>query len=77
MVLPGVQPASSSTSTASRWAAIQALPCLPSQLGATSPNYLGRAPDDSCLALYGEVDDLRIYDRALSAPLVALLYKVR
>jgi len=50
---------------------------LPSQLGATSPNYLGRLPDDTSLALFGEVDDLRIYDRVLSAAQVALLYRVR
>ena len=50
---------------------------LPSQLGATSPNYLGRAPDDTSLALFGEIDDLRIYNRVLPAAQVALLYKVR
>ncbi|MEI9941054.1 MAG: LamG domain-containing protein [Pseudomonadota bacterium] len=50
---------------------------LPSQLGTTSPNYLGRAPDDTSLAFYGEIDDLRIYDRVLSAAQVAQLYKVR
>jgi hypothetical protein len=50
---------------------------LPSQLGTTSPNYLGRLPDDTSLAMFGEIDDLRIYDRALSAAQVALLYEVR
>ena len=50
---------------------------LPSQLGATSPNYLGRLPDDTSLALFGEFDDLRVYDRVLTAAQVALLYKVR
>ena len=50
---------------------------LPSQLGATSPNYLGRLPDDSDVAMFGEIDDLRIYDRALSAAQIALLYKLR
>jgi hypothetical protein len=50
---------------------------LPSQLGSTSPNYLGRLPDDTSLAMFGEVDDLRIYDRVLSAAQIALLYKVR
>jgi hypothetical protein len=50
---------------------------LPSGLGTTSPNYLGRSTDDSALALYGEIDDLRVYDRVLSATQVAALYKVR
>ena len=50
---------------------------LPSQLGSTSPNYLGRGPDNTTPAIFGEIDDLRIYDRALSAAQVALLYKVR
>jgi hypothetical protein len=50
---------------------------LPSQLGASSTNYLGRSPDDTKLAMFGEVDDLRIYDRALSAADVKALYKVR
>ncbi|HEY3254008.1 MAG TPA: LamG domain-containing protein, partial [Polyangiaceae bacterium] len=36
---------------------------IPSQLGATSPDYLGRLPDNAGLALFGEIDDLRIYDR--------------
>jgi hypothetical protein len=50
---------------------------LPSQLGTSSPNYLGRSPDDSRLALFGEIDDLRVYDRVLSATQIALLYKLR
>jgi len=50
---------------------------LPSQLGATSTNYVGRSRDDSKLALFAEVDDLRIYDRVLSAADIKLLYKVR
>lgn len=50
---------------------------LPSDLGATTPNYLGRLPDDTGSALFGEVDDLRVYDRVLSAAQVAQLYKVR
>ena len=50
---------------------------LPSELGATTPNYLGRLPDDTGSALFGEVDDLRVYDRVLSAAQVAQLYKVR
>jgi len=50
---------------------------MPSQLAAASTNYLGRARDDSILALFGELDDLRIYDRALSASQLKLLYKVR
>jgi hypothetical protein len=32
--------------------------------------------DDTGSALFGEVDDLRVYDRALSAAQVAQLYKV-
>ena len=50
---------------------------LPSQLGATSRNYLGRARSDDTRGLFGEIDDLRIYDRVLTAAQVALLYKVR
>lgn len=50
---------------------------LPSQLGATSTNYLGRSRDDSKLAMFGEVDDLRVYDRVLSAADIKLLYKLR
>jgi hypothetical protein len=50
---------------------------LPSQLGASSTNYLGRSRNDDRSALFGEVDDLRIYDRVLSAADVKLLYKVR
>ncbi|HKO50424.1 MAG TPA: LamG domain-containing protein [Polyangiaceae bacterium] len=50
---------------------------LPSQLGATLPNYLGRLPDDTSLALFGEIDDLRVYNRVLSTAQVALLYAVR
>ncbi len=62
----------------SRAAGSEASPgVLPSQLGTASPNYLGRLPDDSNLALYGEVDDLRVYDRVLSATQIASLYKLR
>lgn len=50
---------------------------LPSYLGASSTNYLGRSRDDRKSALFGEVDDLRIYDRVLSAADVKSLYKVR
>lgn len=50
---------------------------LPSYLGANSINYLGRSRDDTKLAMFGEFDDLRIYDRVLSAADVMSLYKVR
>ena len=50
---------------------------LPSQLGASSTNFLGRSRDDDQPALFGEVDDLRVYDRALSAADVKQLYQVR
>jgi len=50
---------------------------LPSQLGSSSTNYLGRGPDDASPAFFGEIDDLRVYDRALSATQIALLYKLR
>ncbi|HYQ44809.1 MAG TPA: LamG domain-containing protein [Polyangiaceae bacterium] len=50
---------------------------LPSQLGASSTNYLGRSRDDSKLAMFGEFDDLRLYDRVLSAADVKSLYQVR
>jgi len=49
----------------------------PSQLGASSKNYLGRSSDDRDEAFFGEVDDLRIYDRVLSAADVKSLYEVR
>jgi hypothetical protein len=50
---------------------------IPSQLAAASTSYLGRARDNDSPALYGEVDDLCIYDRVLSAEQVKQLYKVR
>jgi len=50
---------------------------LPSQLGTTSPNYLGRAADGAVRALYAELDELRVYERALSAAEVSELYRVR
>ncbi|HYP99401.1 MAG TPA: LamG domain-containing protein [Polyangiaceae bacterium] len=50
---------------------------LPSQLGASSTNYLGRSRDGSKLAMFGELDDLRLYDRVLSAADIKSLYKVR
>jgi len=50
---------------------------VPSELGTTSPNYLGRGPDDDNPALSAEIDDLRVYDRVLSAPQIALLYQLR
>ena len=46
----------------------------PSDLGNTSPDWLGRTLDDAFLALYGEMDDLRVYDRVLTAGEIALLY---
>ena len=50
---------------------------VPSQLAAASTNYLGRARDNDSPALFGEIDDLRIYDRVLTAAQVKLLYNVR
>jgi hypothetical protein len=49
----------------------------PSQLAAASTNYLGRARNADNRALFGELDELRIYDRALSALQVQQLYNVR
>jgi len=56
---------------------MQAPAVLPSQLGASSTNYLGRSRDDSKLAMFGEFDDLRIYDRVLSAADVKSLNQFR
>jgi hypothetical protein len=47
---------------------------LPSDLGATMPNWLGRSFNDVYPALYAELDDLRIYDRALSQADIGALY---
>jgi Concanavalin A-like lectin/glucanases superfamily len=47
---------------------------IPSDLGATMPNWLGRSFNDVYPALYAEIDDLRIYDRALSLPEISVLY---
>lgn len=50
---------------------------VPADLGETSPDWLGRTLDDAFVALYAEMDDLRIYDRALTATEVTQLYQLR
>lgn len=50
---------------------------VPSALGATSPNWLGRTLNDEFIALYAEMDDLRVYDRVLTAAEIAQLYRLR
>jgi hypothetical protein len=50
---------------------------LPSDLGATDPDWLGRTLNDAAITLYVEIDDLRIYNRVLSANEVAALYSAR
>jgi hypothetical protein len=47
---------------------------LPSDLGATSPDWLGRTLNDAFIALYAEIDDLRIYNKVLKATEIAQLY---
>ncbi len=47
---------------------------LPSDLGATSKDWLGRTLDDAVIGLYAELDDFRVYDRALSPSEIAQLY---
>lgn len=49
---------------------------IPSDLGATSPNWLGRTLDDGFIALYAEIDDLRIYSRSMTASEIAQLYRL-
>jgi hypothetical protein len=46
----------------------------PSQLGTTERDYLGRTSNNAALALYAEIDEFRIYDKALSSDDVARLY---
>ncbi|HET9955244.1 MAG TPA: LamG domain-containing protein [Polyangiaceae bacterium] len=48
---------------------------IASDLGATSTNWLGRTLDDAFIALYAEMDDLRIYDRVLSRAEISSLYR--
>ncbi len=50
---------------------------VPSDLGSTSPNWLGRTLDDAFIGLYAQMDDLRIYDRALPAAVIAALYQMQ
>lgn len=50
---------------------------VPSELGVTSPDWLGRCLGDAFIAFYGEFDELRIYDRALSSSEVTGLYQLR
>ena len=47
---------------------------LPSELGVTTPDWLGRTLNDAFLALYAEIDDLRIYNKVLGATEIAQLY---
>ena len=49
----------------------------PQDLGATSPNWLGRTLDDAYIAIYAELDDLRVYDKVLTDADVAQLYVLR
>lgn len=50
---------------------------LPSAFGATTTNWLGRTLNDATWALYAEFDDLRIYNRALTATEIAQLFRLR
>jgi hypothetical protein len=47
---------------------------IPSDLGNTMPNWLGRTFNDVYPALYGEIDDLRVYNKPLSQTAIAALY---
>jgi hypothetical protein len=47
---------------------------LPSGLGVTTPDWLGRTLNDAFLALYAEIDDLRIYNKVLGATEIVQLY---
>lgn len=47
----------------------------PSELGVTTPNWLGKTLDDSFISLYAEIDELRVYNRSLSATDVGKLYQ--
>lgn len=49
----------------------------PSDLGATSPNWLGRTFDDSAIPLYSEIDELKIFDHSLKSSEIADLYASR
>jgi len=49
---------------------------IPSDLGDTTPDWLGRSFNDVYPALYAELDDLRIYDRALSQAEITVLYQL-
>jgi hypothetical protein len=49
---------------------------VPSDFGATSTNWLGRTMKDSSIALYAEIDDLRIYSRVLTVQEIASLYSM-
>lgn len=50
---------------------------LPGDLGVTSPNYLGRALSDDIPAINADLDELRIYDRALASDELDALYELR
>lgn len=48
---------------------------VPSDLGATTPNWLGKTLDDAFISLYAEMDELRVYNRALSSSDIGKLYQ--
>jgi hypothetical protein len=50
---------------------------VPSDLGVTTTNWLGRCLNDAFIAFYGEFDELRIYNRALSSNEIAQVYQLR
>jgi len=58
-------------------AASDAVAAAPRDLGRTEHNWVGRALDDVLIGLYAEVDDLRIYDRALSAADMRALFSAQ
>ncbi|HET9931180.1 MAG TPA: LamG domain-containing protein [Polyangiaceae bacterium] len=47
----------------------------PDDLGPTTPNWLGKTLDDAFVALYAEIDEVRIYNRALEVREVGKLYQ--
>jgi hypothetical protein len=55
-------------------ASLDAPGVAPSDLGRTEPDYLGRTLDDEEVALYAEIDDLRVYARALTSGEIAELF---
>lgn len=47
----------------------------PSDLGVTAPNYLGCTLNDAAIAVYAEIDELRIYDRVLALSEITALFE--